>query len=112
MVIHSLTLPWLSLANKTILGLQMNNNPISSNIFSNIGVGLLGIGFIIISLIIVFYLLKRIIVNSILGIVALFVLKILGFTIPINIITILITVLFGLGGVGVLLILRLFGIQW
>lgn len=47
--------------------------------------------------------------NTILGLIAIFFLNMLGFVIPINLITILVSALFGLLGVAVLALLALFG---
>ncbi len=47
--------------------------------------------------------------NTILGLIAIFFLDLLGFGIPINIVTLIISAIFGLLGVAVLAILALFG---
>ena len=57
-----------------------------------------------------FKLLKRLFINSIIGLVVLFLLKIVGIDIVINKFTFLVCAFFGAAGAGPLLILRLGGI--
>jgi hypothetical protein len=51
-----------------------------------------------------------IVINTVLGLIAIFCLNALGLHIPINLITLIITAIFGLLGVAVLAILAIFGI--
>ena len=80
------------------------------------GVGLLGIGAIILGIFLMGFL-KKVLVNTVFGLVALFVvnylaelLKMDALNIPINFISVLITAILGLAGVGLLIILKLLGI--
>jgi pro-sigmaK processing inhibitor BofA len=77
---------------------------------------LLGIGIVIIGVFLV-GILKKILVNSVVGLIALYVINFLGgalkmdaLNIPINLVSVLITALLGLAGVGLLIILKLLGI--
>jgi len=71
---------------------------------------LVGAAVLIIAAVIVIYVLKNLIANAIAGIVALLVIVyIFGVNIPLNALTILVSVLGGLGGVGALLIATFFG---
>ncbi|RLI93091.1 MAG: hypothetical protein DRO95_00610 [Candidatus Altiarchaeales archaeon] len=68
--------------------------------------------FIGIAVVVFFYIfykmINRLIVNSITGLVLLFILKyVFMIDIPINLVTLAVTALFGLGGVGSLLILKI-----
>ncbi len=69
---------------------------------------LAGIGLVALAIFIVFFL-KRVIVNSILGIVAFLILKFLGVNLPF-LLTLIVSVLFGLAGVGTVLVLHFFGL--
>lgn len=55
-------------------------------------------------------LLKTLVVNSIVGLVCVFLLGLIGIHVPINIVTLAVIALFGLAGLGVLLVLMFFGI--
>ncbi len=55
-------------------------------------------------------LIKKLVLNTILGLLLIFILNIFGAGIPINWITLLITILFGLPGAGTLGILALLGV--
>jgi pro-sigmaK processing inhibitor BofA len=50
-----------------------------------------------------------VIINTVLGLLGIFFLNLLGFSIPINIVTVLVAAIFGLLGVAVLALLALFG---
>jgi pro-sigmaK processing inhibitor BofA len=80
------------------------------------GVGLLGIGAIILGIFIIGWL-KKALVNSVFGLIALFVinylaelLKMDALKISINLVSVLVTAVLGLAGVGLLIILKLLGI--
>ena len=80
------------------------------------GVGLLGIGAIILGIFIIGWL-KKVLVNSVFGLIALFVinylaelLKMDALKISINLVSVLVTAVLGLAGVGLLIILKLLGI--
>ncbi len=71
---------------------------------------LIGAAVLVVAAFVVFYILKQIVVNAILGIVALLVIVyLLGVPIPLNPLVILISVLGGLGGVAAVLIATYFG---
>ena len=71
---------------------------------------LVGAAVLIVAAFVVIYVLKEVIANAIAGIVALLVIVyIFGVNIPLNALTILVSVLGGLGGVGALLIATFFG---
>lgn len=67
----------------------------------------IGIALVIFALIIL-YLFRNVIVNTILGFIALAILSLIGITIPINLISILVIAIFGLAGLGVLVLLTIF----
>lgn len=74
-----------------------------------------GLGFLLIILAIVLLLvLKRVLINTVLGVLALLIINYFGtpynLKIAITILTVLITAIFGLAGVGALLILHFLGI--
>ena len=69
---------------------------------------LAGIGLVALAIFLVFFL-KRLIVNSILGLVAFLVLKFLGVDLPF-LLTLIVSILFGLAGVGTVLVLHFFGL--
>ncbi len=88
--------------------------PLELPIFA--GICLLGIGAIILGIFIIGFL-KKVLVNSVVGLIALFVinylaelLKMDALKISINLISVLITAVLGLAGVGLLIILKLLGI--
>jgi len=67
---------------------------------------------LILAAILIFSVLKHILVNTVLGLVGLAILKFgLGLAIPLSFPVIVITILFGLGGLGMLLVLMFFGIN-
>jgi len=68
---------------------------------------LAGIGLIALAVFFVFFL-KRVVVNSILGLIAFAVLWALGIKLPF-LVTLVVSILFGLAGVGTMLILYFFG---
>jgi hypothetical protein len=55
-------------------------------------------------------LLKTLIVNSVVGLVCVFLLGIIGIHVPINLATLAVIAVFGLAGLGALLVLMFFGI--
>ncbi len=63
----------------------------------------------------VFGLLKKLLVNTVLGLIVLFAINLLGspfgLKMPLTVLTVLVTAIFGLAGVGVLLLLALAGIK-
>ncbi|MFH0713613.1 MAG: pro-sigmaK processing inhibitor BofA family protein [Candidatus Micrarchaeota archaeon] len=59
--------------------------------------------------ILVLWKMRKFIVNSILGVIALFLLQFAGITIPINIITIIVAGVLGLIGVGIMVLLIVLG---
>lgn len=69
---------------------------------------LAGIGLVALAIFLIFFL-KRVIVNSILGLVAFAVLWAFGIKLPF-VVTLVVSVLFGLAGVGTMLILYFFGL--
>lgn len=73
-------------------------------------VAILGVLAILIAIALLLYL-RKFIVNSILGLIALVLLNLLGFKVGINLASVLLSGLFGLLGVGILLLLSLVGIQ-
>ncbi|MFH1107311.1 MAG: pro-sigmaK processing inhibitor BofA family protein [Candidatus Micrarchaeota archaeon] len=68
-------------------------------------------GILIFVALIVLVLLKRFIVNSILGVIALIILNSVGVSIPINFVTMLVAAVLGLVGIALLVILKLAGIS-
>jgi len=78
------------------------------NLVHNPKILILGIILIGITLLIMYFL-KHFIVNSIIGIVGLFLLTFIGVKLPF-IVTLIITAIFGLAGLGTILILKFFGI--
>jgi len=60
--------------------------------------------------------LKKVVENTILGLVVLFAINFLGgslgFNIPLNLVTVLASAIFGLAGVGVLILLKLLGVNF
>ena len=70
---------------------------------------ILGIALFIIGVFIFLLIMKRLIINIIFGLIAFLTLKILGFNLPL-LATLLATLVFGLGGLGTILILHFFGI--
>jgi len=80
------------------------------------GMGLLGVGAIILGIFILGWL-KKVLMNTVFGLIALFVINYLAgvlqmdaLNLPINLISVLITAILGLAGVGLLIILKLLGI--
>ncbi len=80
------------------------------------GIGLLGIGAIILGIFILGFL-KKVLMNTVFGLIALFVINYLAgvlqmdaLNLPINLISVLVTAILGLAGVGLLIILKLLGI--
>ncbi|MDN5367180.1 MAG: hypothetical protein PWQ11_591 [Candidatus Diapherotrites archaeon] len=69
---------------------------------------LAGIGLIALAIFFIFFL-KRVIVNSILGLVAFAVLWFMGIKLPF-LVTLIVSIIFGLAGVGTMLILYYFGL--
>lgn len=69
----------------------------------------------IIAAVVLFLVFKRLLVNTVLGVIALLLIDFfgqeLGFKVAINIYSVLISAIFGLAGVGALIILKLLGIQ-
>ena len=55
-------------------------------------------------------LLKTLVVNSVVGLVCVFLLGLIGIQVPINIVTLAVIALFGLAGLGALLVLMFFGV--
>ena len=77
------------------------------NLVNNPKILILGIVFIGLTVLIM-YLLKHFIINSVIGIIGLFVLTGLGIKLPF-VITLLVTAVFGLAGLGTMLILEFLG---
>ncbi len=69
-------------------------------------------GILIFVALVVLVLLKRFIVNSVLGVVAIFILNAAGIGIPLNIATIFVAAVLGLVGIALLVILKLAGINF
>jgi len=78
------------------------------NLVHNPKILILGIVLIGITLLIMYFL-KHFIVNSIIGVVGLFILTLIGVKLPF-VVTLIITAIFGLAGLGIILILKFFGI--
>jgi len=76
-------------------------------LFHNPRILLLGVVLIGITILIMYFF-KHFIVNSIIGVVGLFILSAIGIKLPF-IITLIVTAIFGLAGLGVMLILTFFG---
>jgi len=53
----------------------------------------------------------RLVINSVLGLVGIYLLGLIGINVPINLATLIITALFGFAGLGVILILMFFGVK-
>lgn len=69
-------------------------------------------GILIFVALVVLVLLKRFIVNSILGIIAIIILNAVGVGIPLNVATIFVAAILGLVGIALLVILKLAGINF
>ena len=65
--------------------------------------------FLVIIAIVVLWKLKQFIINSALGVIALFLLQFVGISIPINPITVIISAVLGLAGVGLMVLLAVLG---
>ena len=78
------------------------------NLVHNPKILILGVILIGITLLIMYFF-KHFIVNSIIGIIGLFILTFIGVKLPF-IVTLIITAIFGLAGLGTILILKFFGI--
>lgn len=84
----------------------------------NIALGTLGfaLGLIVLA-IVLFFVVKRILVNTVLGMIALLAVNFfskeigLAFSIPITFVTVVITAILGLAGIGLLILLKLLGIN-
>lgn len=79
--------------------MNLVNNPISL---------IVGIVFIIITILILIFF-GQFIVNGIIGLVAFIILALIGIKLPF-VVTLIVSTIFGLGGLGVMLILKFFGI--
>jgi len=80
-----------------------------SNLSGNWGL-IIGAAVLIVAFFIVIFMLKNIIVNAIIGIIALLIIKfVLGVPIPLNGLVILVAILGGLGGVAAILLAGFFG---
>jgi len=85
-------------------------NEVAGALASNPSVLIIGV-LLIAAAIVIFYFIKKIIVNSVLGFVGWLLLMIfIGIETPLIIPTLAVSVIFGLGGVGALLVLMFFGI--
>lgn len=62
--------------------------------------------------IVVLWKLRHFIVNSLLGVIALFLLQLIGISIPINIVTMIIAAVLGLVGVGLMVLLHVLGVNF
>ncbi len=62
--------------------------------------------------VVILWKLKQFIVNSALGIIALFLLQFIGITIPINAVTIIVSAVLGLVGVGLMVLLTALGFRF
>ncbi|MBU1197480.1 pro-sigmaK processing inhibitor BofA family protein [Candidatus Micrarchaeota archaeon] len=69
-------------------------------------------GVVIILALIVLFIFRRFLINSVIGIIALIVLNYAGVEIPLNVATIVVTAILGLVGVALLIILKLSGIAF
>jgi len=78
------------------------------NLVHNPKILILGVILIGVTLLIMYFL-KKFIINSIIGVIGLFILTLIGIKLPF-VITLIITAVFGLAGLGTVLILKFFGI--
>ncbi len=71
------------------------------------------IGLVLVVLaIVILWKLKQFIINSVLGVIALFLLQFVGINIPINLVTIIIAAVLGLIGVGLMVLLTVLGFRF
>jgi hypothetical protein len=95
-----------SIVNASSIGVDVSKSIAGNYWFVLAGIALLVLAFILFSM------LKQIIVNSVVGLIALAALKyVLGIDIPLNIAVVASVALFGLAGLGMLLILMFFGVK-
>lgn len=94
----------LQIANSTVAnaGFQVSTG------FNNIVIGLL----LIAVAVLVLWKLRNFIVNSALGVIALFLLGFIGITVPVNLVTIIIAGVLGLVGVGLMVLLVVLGFRF
>lgn len=69
---------------------------------------ILGVALILVTILIMYFI-KKVIVNSIIGVIGFFILASIGIKLPL-VLTLIITVVFGVGGLGAILILKFFGL--
>ncbi|MFH1470772.1 MAG: pro-sigmaK processing inhibitor BofA family protein [Candidatus Micrarchaeota archaeon] len=75
-----------------------------------------GIAFFLLFVLLFFALLKamklvfKLVINSVLGLIGIFLLGFIGINVPITIATLIVVALFGLAGLGTLLVLMFFGV--
>ena len=72
---------------------------------------IVGLLFLVIA-IVVLWKLRHFIVNSLLGVIALFLLQLIGINIPINLVTMIIAAVLGLVGVGLMVLLHVLGVNF
>ncbi len=92
----------------------MVNASIGANVFGlSPETNALAIGVILIVIaVLVLWKLRHFIINSLLGIIALFLLQFAGINIPINVVTVIVAAVLGLIGVGLLVILTVLGFSF
>lgn len=95
-----------------LLALNATQNPASSALISpGLQTTLVGVLLIVVALL-VLWRFRQVIVNSVLGIIALFLLQVIGILIPINLVTIIISAALGLIGVGLMVLLYVLGFSF
>lgn len=91
-----------------ILGNSSAVNAVSSSVPADFKTAIVGILLIVLAVLVILKV-KDFVINSFLGLIALFLLNFLGIGVPINLLSIVISGLLGLAGVAILVILYLFG---
>ncbi len=83
------------------------NSGVAVPVVSTTVPSMVGIGLIVIAIVLL-YLFRNVIVNTVLGFIALALLSLVGITVPLNILTVIVIAVLGLAGVGILVLLSVF----
>ncbi len=91
-----------------VLANSTTQKVVSSSISSDFRTAIVGIVLLVLAVLVILKL-KDFVINSFLGLIALFLLNLIGIAVPINLVSIVISGLLGLAGVGILVVLFFFG---
>ncbi len=91
-----------------VLGNSTAQKVVSSSISSDFRTAIVGIVLLVLAVLVILKL-KDFVINSFLGLIALFLLNLIGVAVPINLVSIAISGILGLAGVGILVVLFFFG---